>query len=433
MPAWSEMTEAAIWVQTTQPAQVQIRYTPVRKRDYSADSGYIDIADVPAKNGPLVNATAESDLIAVSVLTDLDWGTDYRYELLIDGEVVQRDYPLTFKTQPHWRWAVRPPQPPDLKIMLGSCSYINEAKTDRPGNPYGQDPAIYQTMANQRADFMLWLGDNVYYREMEWLTEQGMRRRWRYDRSMPFVQQLLASTVHYATWDDHDFGPNNSDRSFRLKGEALDVFSDYFPTVRRGTPETQGAFHRFEWGDVEVFMLDDRYHRAPNNAPNSPEKSMLGDAQMQWLKDSLSNSIATFKIIANGNQVTKPQVYGEGMVRFGDDLPELMDYIREAKIPGVLFLSGDIHSTELLRTPVEGSYPMYEFTCSSITAGSASSQVDTPVRVPGTKVTGTNNFGTIEVLGPSGSRKLVLQSLDKSGKALWTHEISQSELTPPSQ
>jgi alkaline phosphatase D len=284
---------------------------------------------------------------------------------------------------------------------------------------------------------MLWLGDNVYYREMDWLTEAAMRYRWRKDRQLPDLQPLLASTHHYAIWDDHDFGPNNSDRSFRLKGEALDVFSDYFPSLQRGTPETRGCFFRFEWGDVEFFMLDNRYWRAPNDLPDGPSKTMFGQEQLQWLKDSLVSSIATFKVIAVGGQMVQPMVFFEAFGLFPTEQKDLFDFIAQTKVPGVVFLSGDRHAGELLEVQWPGApYPWYEMTSSPLTAGSGriEREAENPARVPGTWVTRTRHYGIVQVSGPRGGRKLTLSQHDKSGKQLWRHVIDQAELRePPAQ
>lgn len=38
-----------------------------------------------------------------------------------------------------------------------------------------------------------------------------------HSRSVAELQPFLASTHHYAIWDDHDYGPNDSDRGFYNK------------------------------------------------------------------------------------------------------------------------------------------------------------------------------------------------------------------------
>lgn len=417
MLGYSEITEVAIWVQTTREADVQIRYW---LQDQSSQSQLT----------PVIRTKADSDHIATFIITGLEFGKRYEYELRINKQVIKRNYPLTFQTQPHWRWRG---DPPEFKFAIGSCAYFNEAKFDRPGTPYGGEYEIFTAIYRQQPDFMIWLGDNVYYREPDWLTEQGMRYRFRTDRKYEVLQPLFGSVHHYAIWDDHDFGPNDSDSTFRLKDAALSIHRDYWPQVVYGLRDAPGCFFRFEWGDVEFFMLDDRTYRSPNNMPPGAEKRMLGKAQLQWLKESLLNSKAPFKIIANGGQMINPLVYFEGWGLFPDEQKEFLDFLVQNKIQGVLFLSGDRHATELLKITPEGGYPLYEYTSSPLTStsGYVEREANNPARVTGTWVTRKRNFGMIHVHGKRGERKLVLQAYDKDGTKLWEHTIQERELRFP--
>ena len=83
---------------------------------------------------------------------------------------------------------------------------------------------------------------------------------------VPELQPLMRSTAMFAIWDDHDFGPNNSDRTWKWKDVAFEVFREYFPGDY-GLPGAAGCFHKFSWGDIDVFMLDDRSFRDPNKHP----------------------------------------------------------------------------------------------------------------------------------------------------------------------
>ncbi len=415
MLAYSEMTETAIWVQTTQDAEVQIRYWQKGKPETS-------------RLTPIIRTNAQNDHIALFRLTGLPFGTRFEYELYLNGERVARDYPLEFQTQPHWRWRT---DPPEFSFAVGSCAYFNDPIVDRPGRPYGGEYEIFLAIHAKRPDFMLWLGDNIYYVEPDWLTESGMRNRWRKSRQQPELQPLLASTHHYAIWDDHDYGPNDSDASYRLKDVSLKVFSDYFPQIRYGTPETPGCFYRFEWGDVEFFMLDNRTYRTPNKMRTASNRQMLGRAQLEWLKQSLRSSLATFKVIACGGQMINPMVYFEGWGLFPEEQKELIEFIVKERITGVLFLSGDRHMGELLRIIPEGGYPLYELTASPLTAGPAQGHPDeanNPARVEGTWVKGQRHFGFIRVEGKRGDRRLVLSLCDKTGKPLWERTIHEKEL-----
>ena len=111
---------------------------------------------------------------------------------------------------------------------MGSGAYFNEARYDRSGNPYGDGYEIYSNMAKAGADFMIWLGDNIYLREPDWNSWSGIIHRYTHDRAIPELQEFLASTHHYAIWDDHDYGPNNSDRGYWNKNQTMEAFKIFW-------------------------------------------------------------------------------------------------------------------------------------------------------------------------------------------------------------
>jgi phosphodiesterase/alkaline phosphatase D-like protein len=177
--------------------------------------------------------------------------------------------------------------------------------------------------------------------------------------------------------------------------------------------------------------LDNRTYRSPNNLPPSPEKRMLGKAQMEWLKNALKSSEATFKVIACSGQIINPMGYFEGFGLFPDEQRELFDFIRRERITGVLFLSGDRHFGELLKVQLEDCYPFYELTASPLTARPANGhpdEVNNAARVPGTWVRGQRHFGLIRVQGKRGERKLILSLCNTQGKPLFEYVITEQEL-----
>jgi alkaline phosphatase D len=218
-----------------------------------------------------------------------------------------------------------------------------------------------------------------------------------------------------------------------MREASLRVFKDYWANPGYGTGETPGVFNRFAWSDVEFFLLDDRYHRTPNLAETDPKRQMFGEAQMRWLADALASSRATFKLVAGGNQMLNPITNWEAFGRFPAEQKRLLDLLRDERVPGVVFLSGDRHHTELVRRAEPGLYPLYDFTSSSLTSRGSRNEdeADNPARVPGTWVTETNNFGLIDLSGPPKDRRLTLRTVDYAGKELWKHEIAAGELKFP--
>ena len=68
-------------------------------------------------------------------------------------------------------------------------------------------------------------------------------------------------------------------------------------------PQVDGGITSyFQWGDVDFFLLDNRYFRSPNYLTEG-EKTILGKEQLEWLIDALVKSRAPFKMVAIGGQV----------------------------------------------------------------------------------------------------------------------------------
>ncbi len=413
--------EATIWLQTTRDARVELHYWPE-----------VD-ARPKAPAARRLQTSAAGDHIALFAIPGLEPGTRYRYEVSVDGAPLQTPEPLAFRTRDLWEWRT---DPPAFSVMMGSCFYVNDPPYDRPGTPFGSDFEILDAMAKQQPEAMLWLGDNIYLREVDWNTRAGIRYRWRHARGLPALQPLLRATQHWGTWDDHDYGPNDSDASYPLKGEALSAFADYFPAPSRGLPGTPGVFTRHSWGDVEFYLTDGRYHRRPQRWPDGPDKAYLGRVQLDWLKEALLSSRATFKVIAFGSQALNPLNRFEVFAGY-PEYQELVDWIVQRRIEGVVFVSGDIHRTELLKVVPAGGYPLYDYTSSSLTAGlyprrPNTPEYDHPNRVPGTALD-EHNFGVLRFEGPRRERKLILRAHDKTGALRWEHVIPRSELAFPKQ
>jgi alkaline phosphatase D len=252
-------------------------------------------------------------------------------------------------------------------------------------------------------------------------------------RSQDYLQPLLAATAHYATWDDHDYGPNNSDRSYVHKATTLEAFNDYWLNPTAGLPGVPGVFTHFEIGDAHFFLLDDRWYRAPADIPPGAGNDMLGEAQVQWLLDALAGSRAPFKLVAVGSQVLNESSRYESFANHPAERQRLLDGIRERDVHGVVFLTGDRHHTELLRLDREGTYSLYDFTSSPLTSGAGTArgaEADNPLRVPGTLVGGQRNFGTLTFTGPRTDRTLTMRTFSNTGDLLWEHAVRARDLRP---
>ncbi|HEX2534537.1 MAG TPA: alkaline phosphatase D family protein [Chitinophagaceae bacterium] len=362
----------------------------------------------------------------------LEPNTSYEYVLVANGKPVAGRG--RFTTKDLWQW--RKPAP-DFSFITGSCSYFNEPAYDRPGKPYGGDSSIFTAMAREKAAFMLWLGDNWYTREVDYYSEWGLWYRAQHDRRQPVLQPLLRAMPHLAAWDDHDFGPNNSGRSFLLKETSRNVFRSYWANPGYGEGG-EGVYTQFSWSDVDFFLCDDRWWRSADDMKDSvdgkpnPEKIMLGARQLNWLKNALLFSTATFKIIVVGSQVLNPVSTSDKLLDYSAEYGELMHFLEKNRINGVLFMSGDRHHSEVIRVNRPGTYALYDLTVSPLTSGTHSfygTEKNNPYRVVG--VDQKQNYGRVTVSGARGKRVLALEFLGINGERLNGWSISETELKSP--
>lgn len=413
MVGYSTMRETALWVQTKSQAKVKFLYWDARNPKTVFSTKEI--------------LTAEKHAFTAQLVADkVEPGNKYSYKLLINGKKISFPYELKFQTPKLWQWRE---DPPEFSFATGSCLYINEDPYDRPGKPYGSDFEILKSIYSKHPDFMLWLGDNLYLREVDWDSWTGIIKRYTHDRSFPDLQPILASMSNYAIWDDHDFGPNDSDRGYYYKDMTLKAFKLFWANPTYGINGGPGITTYFKWADVDFFLMDDRYFRAPDKRKTGG-REMLGDEQIQWLIDNLVTSQAPFKIIALGGQVLNPVKlnYVENYERFPEEKEKLLSLIKAEGISGVVFLDGDRHHAEITKLDREGAYPLYDFTVSSFTAGiSPGLKEANTLRVPG-KIADEHNFAIFNFSGPRKNRTMKMSLFDKNGNELWNFSLNENEL-----
>lgn len=415
-----ELRSATVWAEVSPLAKsVVVRYYP---------------ANMPsmAKSVTYTGALGK-DFNPVKIdLNGLDINTRYNYSISVNGKQITTPFKTNFITKDLWQY--RKPAP-DFSFLAGSCAYFNEPVYDRPGKPYGGDSIIFETMANTTADFHIWMGDNWYTREVDYNSVWGLYYRASRDRAHSVLQKFMASMPQYAIWDDHDYGPNDAGKEYIFKNESREVFKSYSTNPSYGE-DNKGIYTTFSQSDCDFFLTDDRFFRSEpdisdsvDNKPNA-DKTFFGKKQMEWLKNQLLYSKATFKFIIVGSQVLNPLNKFECMGEYPNEKAELLNFIASKKINGIIFLTGDRHHSEVIKLPMENGYSLYDITLSPYTAGISKvrdAELNNPYRVDGTLVE-KQNFGKISITGNRFERKLKLDMIGMSGEVLGTWSISEKEL-----
>jgi alkaline phosphatase D len=249
----------------------------------------------------------------------------YFYCVLLDGRPAM--------LAPYPSFITAPPEGTPGRVRFAFISCV--------GYHHYDAAAGWADMVRTNFDLVLLLGDNHYGNS----PLPAKQRAAYYDqRRTAGYREVTGRVPAYAVWDDHDYGPDNSDGTLKGKDLALQSFKEHWANPAYGEPDNPGVYFKFTRGDVDFFLLDVRYYRSPNKSTNLATKTMLGAAQLAWLKRELAASRAPIKVLASGSEF---QSYGteDSWRSFQRERDELFGFIEEHRIPGVLLVSGDRHFT----------------------------------------------------------------------------------------
>jgi len=425
-----ELRTAKIWCEVSpQTTSVSLNYKKANSNDVGKSITY---------KGTLGN---EFNPITFNV-TGLDFNTTYEYQITAVASHKSESVKGKFTTTDLWQYRKNFP---DFTFLTGSCAYFNEPKYDRqnvefinprtPAVPYGNDSSIFETMAKEKAAFNLWLGDNWYSREVDYGSEWGLNYRASVTRKLPVLKDLFKAMPQYAIWDDHDYGPNDGDKSYIFKNKSLEIFKNYWANPSYGDGK-DGIYTKISYVDVDFFLMDDRWFRSNDKMsptvdgkPN-PSKRMWGEKQMEWLKNQLRNSLANFKVIVTGSQTLNIASPFDCLQSYPIEFNELMDFLKAEKINGVLFFTGDRHHSEVIKYERPGTYTLYDVTSSPLTSGVgkvSGNEVNNPARMPGTLVE-KQNYTRVTVSGAPRERVMKIEFIGTKGDKLGEWSVKETEL-----
>jgi alkaline phosphatase D len=278
---------------------------------------------------------------------------------------------------------------PDFFIANGDMIYADGACPT-------QGPIVNNSTNNQTTTWTNIPGDfkSIADPSVDWNNITEVRsiflEHWKYNRNDTYFKEFLSNVSMYSQWDDHeiinDFGSKwpdwnlfSTDREGypNIVKEGRNAFLYYSPVGSDNNnnndterdPDTH-IYRSFNWGkDLDLFIIDARSYRSQNHIADTPDsnKTMLGEEQLQWLKQELSNSNATWKVIssdvpisiptgsnasilgrdgwANGNETNNYSYY----TGFESELTDLLRFIDEQGMKNVVFITTDVHFPASIR------------------------------------------------------------------------------------
>ncbi len=316
-------------------------------------------------------------------------------------------------------------------IAFGSCGDQNHALP------------IFDVINKHKPDYFIFLGDNIYGDTHDMDT---LRAKYARLAAKPGFQKLRANSKILATWDDHDYGWNDTGRHYPEKAASKQIFLDFFgePTDsdrRKHEGIYTSYLHKYKHGTLQIILLDNRTFRddllpwekgMPKERKyfydldyiphTSTDSTLLGAMQWAWLEQQLRIP-ADIRLICSGSQFGIEYNGYEAWANFPHEQKRMLDLIKKTRARGVIFLTGDVHYAELSRLHEPGLYPIYDITSSGL---SSTWLFPTPNR---NRIEGPvmeNHFGLVTI--DWRKRKLLFEVWDITDNQRIEYHVKFSEL-----
>lgn len=353
---------------------------------------------------------AERDATVHFAFAGLAAGTDYRYAITrtADGAELARG-----------NFTQLAPDARRTRLAFGSCADIDESTA-----------RTWRQIARESPDALVLIGDTPYIDTTDLAVQ---RARYRLFDGAPDFERLTASMPLFATWDDHDFGRNDTDGRLPGRENSRRAFLEYRPIEPAGDG-TGGLYTSFRSGPVEVFILDTRWFAKTEPAPERADlPSLLGEAQWAWLAQRLRESTAPCKVVASSmvwNNRVRP-LKGDCWGAYPHEFERFQRIVRESGAAGVVLVSGDVHRSRVLVHPTREAvgYDLVEFVTSPLHA-----RVHSDAAVTGPEVGFdrgvASSFLLLEARESGGGGSLTARFVSATGETFHTHTVDVGALLP---
>lgn len=323
------------------------------------------------------------------------------------------------------------------RILVASCN--DEEKPS---------PALAH-LATEAADLLLMLGDNVYGDKdgPAYINNDAdlveLRASFTELASRPEFQAARAAHPMMVAWDDHDFGANDAGRDFPFKRFAERIHEHFWGLDKeKDVGNWDGTYYARSFGPagqrVQIIMLDTRFFRsdltgtdewgAPGKEryipSSSPSQDMLGNAQWTWLQNQLAKP-ADIRLVVSSIQVL-PTAHGyEAWATLPAERARLFEMIETSGAKGVVFLSGDRHTSFMYRDEDPLTQTAVELTASSLNVSFAETSPEKDARQMGAGFA-PENFGEVAIDWQG--RVLAMKLRDNAGNLMRERTVSFDDL-----
>jgi alkaline phosphatase D len=246
---------------------------------------------------PWVDVAAATDYTHQFRLSGLKPATRYYYAAETGEPNRNVTHPAlrgTFQTAPEQEAAA------DIRFALMTCQKYSQLD-------HADGFHIYESMLKARPDFYITAGDIVYYDsdDPKATTSELAHYHWERMYSFPRHKRLLQAVPGYWEKDDHD---TLTDDVWPSKEVVQPLsFQEGLRIFRQQVPMGDSTFRTFRWGrTAQIWLVEGRDFRSANTMPDGPEKTIWGAPQKDWLKRTMLESDADWKILVSPTPIVGP-------------------------------------------------------------------------------------------------------------------------------
>lgn len=290
---------------------------------------------------------------------------------------------------------------PVSRIAFGSCADQNAPQP------------IWDAIAAQRPDLFVFLGDNIYgdTDDMGELHQKYIK----FGRRSDF-KKFRDTVPIIGTWDDHDYGRDESGAEYPFKEDSKTLFLEFFkepPISPRWWRD--GIYTSYFYGDapkrLQVILLDLRWFQ-------SRKQGLLGEVQWRWLEKQLSEP-ADLRVIGSSIQFAARGHQWEKWDNYPKDRSRFLRLIDRMNLNNLFFISGDMHFGELSQVRTPQGRVIYDLTSSGLNRGESAEGIENTNRV--LLYDRGNNFGFLEI---DWARRIVqMEVKDQFGNSQLAHNF----------
>ncbi len=168
---------------------------------------------------------------------------------------------------------------------------------------------IYNSMLKVNPTFIVPTGDTVYYDGEDPLatTVPVSRYHWHRMYSMPRLIAFHLRVPGYWEKDDHDTLQDDCWPGMPSKLMRPLSFEQGQRIFLEQVPMGEKTYRTFRWGKaLQVWLTEGRDFRSPNTMRDGPDKSIWGEEQKRWLKRTILESDADWKVLVSPTPIVGP-------------------------------------------------------------------------------------------------------------------------------